>query len=125
MTSLLKLQPRLRAPVSLAYLRRPAFNTSARRTYSQQSSKPQGEEGTVKTRQREADASTNHPIPSNKARPTLRDGKQSPIADDEGNLRDDLPSDVKQHNEEMEERYDRPYNHMADEGGVEPAFKKK
>lgn len=67
----------------------------------------------------------NHPIPSNKAQPTLRDGKQSPTADEEGSLRDDLPQDVKQHNDEMEERYDKPFNRVADKGGVETAWKRK
>ncbi|KAJ5340470.1 serine-rich protein [Penicillium brevicompactum] len=61
--------------------------------------------------------SPNHPIPSNKAHPTLRDGNQSPLADQDGNLKDDLPADVKKHNEEMEERYDKPYNHTGDQGG--------
>lgn len=69
--------------------------------------------------------SPNHPIPSNKAEPTLRDGNQSPLADQDGNLRDDLPADVKKHNEEMEERYDKPYNHTGDQGQTEPSFKSK
>ncbi|KAJ5773919.1 hypothetical protein N7457_008815 [Penicillium paradoxum] len=67
----------------------------------------------------------NAPIPSNKARPTLRAGTQSPLADNEGHLREDLPEDVKKHNKEMEERYDRPYNRTSDEGKVEPAFQNK
>jgi hypothetical protein len=66
--------------------------------------------------------SPNHPIPSNKAKPTLRDGNQSPLADQDGNLRDDLPADVKQHNKEMEERYDKPYSHTGDQGQTEPSF---
>lgn len=69
--------------------------------------------------------SPNHPIPSNKAKPTLRDGNQSPLADQDGNLRDDLPKDVKKHNQEMEERYDKPYNHTGDQGQTEPSFKSK
>ncbi|KAJ6055746.1 uncharacterized protein N7446_002473 [Penicillium canescens] len=72
--------------------------------------------------QDQASPSPNHPIPSNKARPTLRDGNQSPIADDEGHLKDDLPEDVKRHNEEMEDRYDKPYNHMSDKGSPESKF---
>lgn len=40
------------------------------------------------------------------------------MADWEGNLKDDLPEDVKRHNEEVESRYDRPYNHITDEGDV-------
>lgn len=67
---------------------------------------------------------SNHPIPSNKAQPTLRDEKQSPTADEDGNLRDDLPQDVKQHNEEMDERYDKPFNRLA-KGGAAPAWERK
>jgi hypothetical protein len=70
----------------------------------------------------QAKPSPNHPIPSNKAHPTLRDGNQSPIADDEGHLKDDLPEDVKRHNEDMENRYDKPYNHMGDKGSPESNF---
>lgn len=125
MTSFLKFQPRLRAPTTVTYLSRPVSNASIRRTYAQKTSKPQGEEGTTKTGQQGIDAMDNHPIPSNKAQPTLRDGKQSPTADEDGNLRDDLPQDVKQHNDEMEERYDKPFNRLADEGGAEPAWKRK
>ncbi|KAJ5748426.1 uncharacterized protein N7511_010122 [Penicillium nucicola] len=73
----------------------------------------------------QASPSPNHPIPSNNAKPTLRDGNQSPIADDEGNLKDDLPEDVKKHNEEMEDRYDKPYNHMGDKGSPESNFESK
>ncbi|KAJ5736294.1 uncharacterized protein N7483_001419 [Penicillium malachiteum] len=43
----------------------------------------------------------------------------------EGKPHDELPEDVRKHNEEMAQRYDRPYNHIADEGTVEKAFKKK
>lgn len=67
--------------------------------------------------------SPNHPIPSNKAEPTLHDGNQSPFADQDGNLKDDLPSDVKKHNQEMEERYDKPYNHTGDQGQADSSFK--
>ncbi|KAL1978549.1 hypothetical protein VTN31DRAFT_1408 [Thermomyces dupontii] len=52
------------------------------------------------------------PIPSNKAHPTLSDGKQSPYLDDEGNEMPNTPQDVKQHNREMERRYDRTVNQM-------------
>jgi hypothetical protein len=34
-------------------------------------------------------------------------------------LKDDVPEDVKRHNKEVENRYDRSYNHIADEGNVE------
>lgn len=112
MTSLLRLQPRLQASASLTTLGRPAFNLYGRRAYASGKGKAQ------KTTQSQADSS-NHPIPSNKAEPTLRDGRQSPMADQEGKLREDLPEDVKKHNEEMNERYDKPYNHISDEGKVE------
>lgn len=124
MTSLLKLQPRLRAPTSLANLSRPTSITTARRTLAQKTSGPQGEKDSTKTRQQVADAQSSYPVPSNKAEPTLRDGKASPLADEDGTLRDDLPEDVKKHNQEMEERYDRPYNQMAEEGKVEPGWKR-
>ncbi|KAJ5683829.1 uncharacterized protein N7477_000174 [Penicillium maclennaniae] len=125
MTSLLRIQPRLRAPSSIAYLSRPVFSLPRQRCYAQKSPK---EEESHAENQDMKDASLrhpNHPIPSNKAEPTLHDGKQSPIADHEGNLRDDLPEDVKKHNEEVENRYDRPYNHIADDGDTEPAWKRK
>ncbi|EKV07319.1 putative serine-rich protein [Penicillium digitatum] len=65
----------------------------------------------------------NRPIPSNKAKPTLSKGEQSPLTDREGNPKKDLPEDVKKHNQEMEERYDKPYNSTGDDGTVKPAFK--
>lgn len=125
MTSLLKIQSRLRTPVSLANVRRPTFNTNARRTLAQKTSTPQGEQGSTKTKQQEADAQGNHPIPSNKAHPTLNDGNQSPLADEEGTLREDLPEDVKKHNQEMEERHDRSYNQLGNEGKVQPGWTRK
>ncbi|KAJ5327989.1 hypothetical protein N7452_008379 [Penicillium brevicompactum] len=67
----------------------------------------------------------NHPLPSNNAHPTLRDGRQSNLADMEGKKHEDLPEDVRKHNEDMMNRYDRPYNHIADEGKVEHAFEEK
>jgi hypothetical protein len=88
------------------------------RTYAQKQDK------TPPSSKDQASPSPNHPIPSNNAQPTLRDGNQSPIADDEGNLRDDLPEDVKRHNEEMQDRYDKPYNHMGDKGNPESNFER-
>lgn len=123
MIPLLRLQPRLQGSKSFLSLRHPTSFLSGQRAYAQKSSDGKSNSSTT---QQDADvASPNNPIPSNKAHPTLRDGRQSPIADKEGNLRDDLPEDVKQHNEEVENRYDRPYNHTADEGNVEPAFEGK
>lgn len=124
MTSALKLPLRLRAPISRATLSHPTSITTVRRTFAQKTSGPQGEKGSTKTGQQEADAHKSYPIPSNKAEPTLRDGEASPMADEDGTLRDDLPQDVKKHNQEMEERYDRPYNQMAEEGKVEPGWKR-
>lgn len=69
-----------------------------------------------------SDSENRAPIPSNKARPTLNDGTQSPNVDEHGNPRDDVPQEVKQHNSEMEGRYDRAFNHIAEEGKVEKGF---
>jgi hypothetical protein len=33
-------------------------------------------------------------------------------------LKDDVSEDVKRHNEDVANRYDRSYNHIADEGKV-------
>lgn len=126
MTSLLRLQPRLRAPSFIAYLGRPVVNLPAKRCYAQDSSKKDGESSAEKQDQKAGSYKfPNHPIPSNRAEPTLRDGNQSPIADHEGHLRKDLPKDVKKHNEDVENRYDRPYNHIADGGDVETSWERK
>ena len=71
------------------------------------------------------ESTSNHPIPSNKAHPTLRDGRQSNLANMEGKKHEELPEDVRKHNEDMQNRYDRPYNHIADEGKIEHAFEEK
>jgi len=55
-------------------------------------------------------------LPSNKAHPTITDGQQSPNVDENGEPKEDVPQDVKQHNKEMEERHDRAYNRIADGG---------
>ncbi|EED19587.1 conserved serine-rich protein [Talaromyces stipitatus ATCC 10500] len=60
--------------------------------------------------------------PSNKARPTLSSGRESPNVDEQGNTKDDVPEDVRQHNRELSQRYDRPYNQIADEGKVSKGF---
>ena len=60
--------------------------------------------------------------PSNKARPTLNSGRESPNVDEQGNVRDDVPEDVKQHNREMEQRHDKAYNQIGDEGKVKKGF---
>lgn len=53
------------------------------------------------------------PIPSNKARPTLNDGRQTRNVDEHGNPRQDVPEDVKKHNAEMEKKHDRTYNQLG------------
>ncbi|KAE8328740.1 hypothetical protein BDV39DRAFT_173196 [Aspergillus sergii] len=42
--------------------------------------------------------------------------------DSEGNVKSDVPDDVKKHNEEMEHRYDRPYNQLGNEGKSPKGF---
>jgi hypothetical protein len=59
---------------------------------------------------------------SNNAHPTITDGRQSPNIDSEGNVRPGVPNDVKKHNEEMKQRYDRSYNQIGDEGKVHKGF---
>ncbi|KAJ5390614.1 uncharacterized protein N7496_001682 [Penicillium cataractarum] len=89
----------------------------AQRSYARDSNKSSGgKENATRDAGTPENPLPNHPIPSNDAKPTLRDGRSSPIADFEGNLKDDLPEDVKKHNEDVENRYDRPYNHIADWG---------
>ncbi|KOS48904.1 hypothetical protein ACN38_g53 [Penicillium nordicum] len=67
--------------------------------------------------------SPNRPIPSNKAKPTINEGEHSPLVDREGNPKKDIPDDVKKHNQEMEERYAKPYNSTDNHGTVKPGFK--
>lgn len=109
---------------SILFYRQTAFNLPRRHTYAQDS-KSGSEDRSAQRDSGGTEGSPNHPTPSNKAHPTLRDGRQSPIADFEGNLKEDLPQDVKEHNEAVENRYDRPYNHITNEGGVAPSWKKE
>ncbi|KAL4873443.1 hypothetical protein BDV12DRAFT_159990 [Aspergillus spectabilis] len=60
--------------------------------------------------------------PSNKAKPTITDGKQSDNVDDDGNTKADVPEDVKRHNEEIDQRHDKPYNRIKDDGKVGKGF---
>lgn len=60
--------------------------------------------------------------PSNKAHPTVSSGKQSPNVDDKGRQREDVPEDVKQHNEDIENRQDRSFNQLTDDGKVQKGF---
>jgi hypothetical protein len=61
-------------------------------------------------------------VPSNKAHPTITTGKQSPNVDDEGHRRKDIPDEVKEHNRGVEQRHDRSYNQITDEGKVQKGF---
>ncbi|KAL4810448.1 hypothetical protein BDV18DRAFT_131025 [Aspergillus unguis] len=60
--------------------------------------------------------------PSNKAKPTITDGRQSTNVDKDGNTKPDVPEDVKQHNSDVEQRFDKPYNRIKDEGKVGKGF---
>ncbi|KAJ5996905.1 hypothetical protein N7499_006783 [Penicillium canescens] len=127
MATFMRLRGNLQPGTSLLRLNQIISSSVARpttqiQTQIQNRSYAQKQDKTPPSSQDQASPSPNHPIPSNKARPTLRDGNQSPIADDEGHLKDDLPEDVKRHNEEMEDRYDKPYNHMSDKGSPESKF---
>ncbi|GAB1203323.1 hypothetical protein APSETT445_001958 [Aspergillus pseudonomiae] len=64
---------------------------------------------------RDKEDSEGRPIrmsPSNNAKPTITDGRHSPNVDSEGNVKSDVPNDVKKHNEEMEHR--RSYFQIVD-----------
>ncbi|KAL2810658.1 hypothetical protein BJX63DRAFT_306644 [Aspergillus granulosus] len=60
--------------------------------------------------------------PTNKAGPTITDGRQSANVDDDGNTKPDVPEDVKRHNEEIDQRHDKPYNRIKDQGKVGKGF---
>lgn len=115
----------MRAPVSFTPLGRPLTNHSGRcYVHGTPNQFDKANEHDLEENCNRGDT-PNHPIPSNKAHPTLRDGRQSNLADMEGKKHEDLPEDVRKHNEEMKNRYDRPYNHIADEGPVEKGFQDK
>ena len=120
MSAILRTATRLRTPTALPLGRNSILSTP--RTYSDKISQANAHDD-----QEDCDrgSTPNHPIPSNHAHPTLRDGRQSNLSNMEGKRHEDLPEDVRRHNEEMEHRYDRPYNHTADEGRIEHAFEKK
>ncbi|CAG8888130.1 unnamed protein product [Penicillium egyptiacum] len=108
--------------------RSPITAFSAARTQTPRTSLYQGyatkpssnpEQATTTTRQT---GSPTCPIPSNKAKPTLSEGEQSPLVDREGKKKD-VPQDVKKHNKDIGERYPKPYNYTGDDGTVKPAFK--
>ncbi|KAJ5728308.1 hypothetical protein N7493_004638 [Penicillium malachiteum] len=125
MSSFLRISSRIRAPVSCIPLTCPAIS---QRCYVHDTPRKFGQANDHDQDQREdcgRGNTPNHPIPSNNAHPTLRDGRQSNLSDMEGKPEEELPEDVRKHNEEMAQRYDRPYNHIADEGTVEKTFQKK
>ncbi|KAF3386350.1 hypothetical protein F1880_001065 [Penicillium rolfsii] len=119
MTSLLRVPARHLARTSIIFSNRQTITLSSRRSYAQNSNESSGGKDAIRDVGTPEDPLPNHPIPSNNAKPTLRDGRSSPIADFEGNVKDDVPEDVKRHNEDMENRHDRSYNHIADGGKVE------
>ncbi|PYH41394.1 uncharacterized protein BP01DRAFT_349408 [Aspergillus saccharolyticus JOP 1030-1] len=55
---------------------------------------------------------TSTTTPSNKARPTITDGENSPNAEVDGTVGDNASDEVKQHNKEFDQRYDHSYNRM-------------
>ncbi|GAD99152.1 conserved serine-rich protein [Paecilomyces variotii No. 5] len=85
---------------------------------SASSQKPSREPGT-------SASSSAAAIPSNKAHPTLNDGKQSPNVDERGEEKPDVPEDVKRHNREVDQRYDKSYNRIGEGGKVEKGFWKE
>ncbi|OJJ00405.1 hypothetical protein ASPVEDRAFT_39866 [Aspergillus versicolor CBS 583.65] len=86
-------------------------NNSKSQPSYKQSESPTGEE--------EEDINTR---PSNNAKPTITDGHQSANVDKEGNMKPNVPEDVKRHNEDIDKRFDKPYNRIKDEGKVEKGF---
>lgn len=72
----------------------------------------------------EAAEKPTHPsIPSNKAHPTLSDGRQSPNVDVRGKRVRDIPEDVQRHNAEIKERHGQSYNRISDRGDVIQGFR--
>lgn len=124
MQSFLRVPARLRIPsVSVG---RNVTNSPIRRTYAQDTPREYMQANAHQPDEEcDRENTPNHPIPSNNSHPTLRDGRQSNLSDMAGVKHEDLPEDVRKHNEDMEHRYDRPYNHIADEGKVENAFEDK
>lgn len=119
---ILRFYPRLQAPASILPFGQKVLSIASCRTHVQDSY----DKGEDRSAQRDfggTEGSPEHPIPSNKSHPTLHDGKDSPIADFEGNLREDLSTDVKEHNEEVEKRKNRPYSHTIDEKSVKKSWK--
>ncbi|CBF76419.1 predicted protein [Aspergillus nidulans FGSC A4] len=59
---------------------------------------------------------------SDKARPVINDGRQTSNVKEDGNTKSDVPEDVKKHNEEIDQRHDKPYNRIDDGGKVGKGF---
>ena len=113
MASLLRLPARRLARTSLTFSTGQTSMLATQRSYAQDSNKSSGvKDDATRDTGTPGNPMPNHPIPSNNAKPTLRDGRSSPIADFEGNLKDDVPEDVKRHNEDMDKRHDRSYSHI-------------
>lgn len=126
MSSLLQVSPLLRKPVSSISAGRNLTGIIFQRFHIHDSSQKFSQANEHDSQQGcDLKSTPNHPIPSNNAHPTLRDGRQSNLADMEGKRHEDLPEDVRKHNENMVNRYDRSYNHIADEGNIEHAFEEK
>lgn len=126
MNSFFRLPSQLRTSISSIPLGRNVINTSRQRAYVHDTTQ-NFSQANAHDNEEDCDRGNlpNHPVPSNKAHPTLRDGRQSNLADMAGVPHEHLPEDVRKHNEDMEHRYDRPYNHIADEGKIENAFEQK
>jgi hypothetical protein len=125
MSSFLRIPLRLRAPTSIP-LGRNSINVCGQRAYVHDTPHKFSSANEHDLEENCDRGNTpNHPIPSNNAHPTLRDGRQSNLADISGVKHEDLPEDVRKHNEDIEHRYDRCYNHIGDEGNIEKAFEEK
>ncbi|KAL4979273.1 hypothetical protein BDW66DRAFT_128071 [Aspergillus desertorum] len=59
---------------------------------------------------------------SNKAKPVINDSRQPSNVNEEGNTKSNAPEDVKKHNSEIDQRYDKPYNRVNDGGKVGKGF---
>ncbi|OJJ61090.1 hypothetical protein ASPSYDRAFT_87645 [Aspergillus sydowii CBS 593.65] len=90
----------------------PPPNVSSENSSKSQPSYKQSESPTGEV---EEDTNTR---PSNNAKPTITDGHQSANVDEEGNMKPNVPEDVKRHNEDIDKRFDKPYNRINQDGKV-------
>ncbi|OQD66329.1 hypothetical protein PENDEC_c047G00307 [Penicillium decumbens] len=108
MAFIIQLQSGLQTHATIIPLCGSALYSLSRRTYTHRSPAAAGETAIENHDQWTTDKSqANHRRTIQFAHPTLSNGKQSPMADNNGNVRD-IPEGVKQHNEELEQRHDRP-----------------